>query len=163
MSESANKEARDALLGQSDAGSAFRKGGSKRIRPRRVFVVDDEPSIACSLAEILSLQGHEVLHFSDPRNALTALRTQSPDLLITDIHMPPMCGMDLAFIVLSMWPRSPVLFLSATADRMEIEGRFGSTEHIRTRMKPCNPLVLIADVEELLALTQSEWKASSTR
>jgi DNA-binding response OmpR family regulator len=125
--------------------------------------VDDEPSIASSLAEILTLEGHEVLYFSDPLNALTSLRAQSPGLLITDIQMPPMCGMDLALTVLSMWPRSPVLFLSATADRMEIDARFGSTERVRTRMKPCDPLDLIADVEELLALTQREWEASGAR
>jgi PleD family two-component response regulator len=54
-----------------------------------VFVVDDEPAIATTLAMILNSSGFSANAFTDPREALRFAETQCPDFLITDVVMPP--------------------------------------------------------------------------
>jgi CheY-like chemotaxis protein len=61
-----------------------------------VFVVDDESVIASSLARILELHGYSATPFSSAREALAAARLQAPDLLISDVVMPCLSGVDLA-------------------------------------------------------------------
>ena len=62
----------------------------------RIFVVDDESIIASSLQLILMSQGFDAHSFADPLAALNAARSKSPDLLITDVMMPQMTGIELA-------------------------------------------------------------------
>lgn len=134
--------------GSAGLGQTIRE--SRYCRPH-VFVVDDEPTIAYSLAEILTDLGYVVARFCDPLEALAFVKQQPPDLLITDVQMPYMCGIDLAVAVTSIWPQCPVLFLSANLNPAHIDQTFGPTRRIRSRNKPCNLTVLIADVGELLA------------
>jgi DNA-binding response OmpR family regulator len=51
-------------------------------KQRRIFVVDDEPIIATTLALILRRKGFDAVHFTDPFEALKACHLDSPDLLI---------------------------------------------------------------------------------
>src|SRR3984885_2350010 len=53
-----------------------------------IFVVDDEPVIASSLAAILQMNGFSARFFTCPLEALTAARSIAPDLLISDVAMP---------------------------------------------------------------------------
>ncbi len=62
----------------------------------RVFVVDDEPAITFTLAAILRLNGYDVQSFVNPLEALEAIAGNRPDLLISDVMMPEMSGVDLA-------------------------------------------------------------------
>jgi CheY-like chemotaxis protein len=50
----------------------------------RIFVVDDEPVIASSLAAILRMNGFSARFFTSPLEALAAARSESPDLVISD-------------------------------------------------------------------------------
>jgi FixJ family two-component response regulator len=59
----------------------------------RIFVVDDAPLIASSIADILRLSGLSATSFTDPLEALAAA---SPDFLIADIYMPGLSGIELA-------------------------------------------------------------------
>jgi CheY-like chemotaxis protein len=54
----------------------------------RIFVVDDEPVIASSLAAILRMNGFSAKFFTCPLEALAAARFESPDLVIADVAMP---------------------------------------------------------------------------
>jgi CheY-like chemotaxis protein len=62
----------------------------------RIFVVDDEPVIASSLAAILQMNGFSARFFTCPLEALAAARSESPDLVISDVSMPGLSGVDLA-------------------------------------------------------------------
>src|ERR1700689_1609725 len=69
------------------------------VSPRSVsciFVVDDEPVIASSLAAILRMNGFSARFFTCPLKALAAARSESPDFLISDVAMPGISGIDLA-------------------------------------------------------------------
>jgi pimeloyl-ACP methyl ester carboxylesterase len=62
----------------------------------RVFVVDDEPVIASTLAAILKLHGYSATSFTSPLEALAVARSKAPDLLISDVAMRGVSGIDLA-------------------------------------------------------------------
>ena len=81
----------------------------------RVFVVDDEPMIVQTIAAILYNEGYEAIPFADGAMALSAAAEESPDLLITDVMMPDMNGVDLAIHFNNLYPQCSVLLFSAAA------------------------------------------------
>jgi len=88
----------------------------------RIFVVDDEPVIASTLATILQMNGFSAKFFTRPLEALVAARSKAPDLLISDITMPGISGVDLAIQMKAQYPRCKVLLFSgqpATLDLLE--------------------------------------------
>ncbi|UAW97414.1 response regulator [Halopseudomonas nanhaiensis] len=66
------------------------------LRPRRVLVADDNPDIAATVADILRLEGHEVIMAHDGSAALAAYEEHIPDAAVLDIGMPGMRGDDVA-------------------------------------------------------------------
>src|SRR5262245_40157229 len=64
-------------------------------RPPRILVVDDERSIRELLAIVLRREGYEVLRAENGRGAVAALEREPVDLLISDIKMPDMSGVDV--------------------------------------------------------------------
>ncbi len=65
------------------------------IPPQRILLVDDEEQMREILYEALSLMGHEVETASDGQKAVEKVRSMELDLVITDIHMPRMDGIQL--------------------------------------------------------------------
>ena len=63
-------------------------------RPR-ILIVDDEPEMVESCQRILGRAGYRCLTTTDPREALARLETERPDLLLTDLKMPGVDGMEL--------------------------------------------------------------------
>jgi two-component system CheB/CheR fusion protein len=64
--------------------------------PRRFLVVDDNVDSAESLAELLSLNGHEVRTSHDGADALRAAQAQRPDVILLDIGLPQLDGYEVA-------------------------------------------------------------------
>ncbi|UCD51023.1 MAG: response regulator, partial [Phycisphaerales bacterium] len=62
---------------------------------RSVFFVDDDPGVRRVVTRILRESGIKVVCFDDPVTCLVELRSQRCDLLITDLKMPEMDGMEL--------------------------------------------------------------------
>ena len=61
-----------------------------------IFVVDDEPLIASTTAEILRMNGYSAIAFTDSHDALAAVSRGCPRLVIADLKMPGLSGLDLA-------------------------------------------------------------------
>jgi CheY-like chemotaxis protein len=96
--------------------------GGRRFRGR-VMVVEDEPMVAAFMRELLEGWGLEVVV---PTDALSALRwfddpAQQVDLLITDLTMPQLGGLDLAHHVGVLRPQLPVLLYSGDADAVDAD------------------------------------------
>ena len=59
------------------------------------MIVDDEPGVRALLRDTLSIAGFEVIEASDGMSALTLLRSNKPALMVIDINMPLMDGLNL--------------------------------------------------------------------
>jgi DNA-binding NtrC family response regulator len=81
----------------------------------RIFVVDDEFIIASTLATILQRNGFDAVFFTEPLAVLPAARVQPPDLLIADVVMPALSGIDLAIALKEEFPDCKVLLFSGQA------------------------------------------------
>jgi CheY-like chemotaxis protein len=64
-----------------------------------VFIVDDEQVIADTLTTILQKNGFTATYFTDPLEALVAARNEAPDLILSDVMMPGLSGVELAMAI----------------------------------------------------------------
>jgi len=117
-----------------------------------VFVVDDESVIASTLAIILRHEGFDARSFTAPLEALQAARYDTPDLLLSDVIMPVMSGIDLAIQVQRQCPDCRVLRFSghaATSDLLKAARADGHDFDLLP--KPAHPTDLLRAIQEALA------------
>ena len=81
----------------------------------RVLVVDDEPQILRALSINLRARGYEVIATADGRQALAAAATSPPDLVILDLGLPDLDGVEVIG-GLRGWTTVPILVLSGRSD-----------------------------------------------
>jgi CheY-like chemotaxis protein len=81
-----------------------------------VLLVDDEPLVRASTADMLTELGYEVVEADSGSDALALIDVRVPDLVITDHLMPGLSGTDLALILAEERPGLPVLIVSGYAD-----------------------------------------------
>jgi two-component system response regulator MprA len=82
----------------------------------RVLVVDDEPAVRESLGRTLRFEGYEVAEAADGVDALAAVQSRGPDLVILDVMMPRMDGLEACRRLRSAQQHLPVLMLTARDD-----------------------------------------------
>lgn len=88
-----------------------------------ILVVDDEPLIAQTFARSLTAKGYTVRATSSPHDALTLLETASYDLIICDLMMPEMTGMELFARIEQARPELAARFMFATGGAFSEEAR----------------------------------------
>lgn len=83
-----------------------------------VLAVDDDPAVLAALTALLEAEGLTVVPLDDPQRFWATLEDCAPDLLILDLDMPGVTGLDLCRVVRghARWSQLPVLFLTATTD-----------------------------------------------
>lgn len=81
----------------------------------RILVVDDEPSVADALRLILEDQGYSVVVATTGREGIEQARASSFNLVITDLRLPDMTGLDVLKILCEQDPRCPAILISAHA------------------------------------------------
>ncbi len=84
----------------------------------KVLLVDDDTTLRRTLGIGLRAEGHEVLIAADGRSALQALREDRPDLVVLDLGLPDLDGMEV-LRQLRAWSTTPVVVLSARAESEE--------------------------------------------
>jgi CheY-like chemotaxis protein len=115
----------------------------------RVFVVDDEPVVASTTTTILQLNGYEARSFVNPLEALEAARTLAPDLVIADVVMPGLSGIDLAVRLKELCPTCKVLLLSGQAKTTDLlEAARGQGHDFAVLAKPIHPTDLLARIKD---------------
>jgi CheY-like chemotaxis protein len=93
------------------------------VSKRRVIVVDDEKVLATSLALILNQAGFETHAMFSGEEAIDSLGRIQPDMLITDVILPGMTGIETAIITRSKLPECKILLFSGqaiTADLLQM-------------------------------------------
>jgi CheY-like chemotaxis protein len=84
-----------------------------------ILFVDDDACMREVMAMILDEEGYEVVTASDGFDALASLRANTPDLIISDLHMPRMSGFELLTIVRWRFPVIPVIAISGAHEQDE--------------------------------------------
>jgi len=123
----------------------------ERTNGQLVYVVDDEPIIASTLAAIIKTQGFEATFFNHPLDALKAAEMVAPDLLLSDVIMPGMTGVELAIHIRQMHPECKVVLLSgqgATGDLIDKALNDGHQFDVLT--KPLHPSRVLDAMRRLL-------------
>jgi len=82
--------------------------------PFRVLVVDDEPNLARSLAELLRDEGYEVQQAEDGAAALDRLCASPVDVIVSDVMMPKVDGYTLVETIRARGDPTPVILMSAS-------------------------------------------------
>jgi DNA-binding NtrC family response regulator len=81
----------------------------------RILMVDDNLAFLKPMGQLLSAKGHDATTVGTAEEAQELLRSESCDILITDVSMEPMGGMDLLMMVQEECPDVPVIMLTAFA------------------------------------------------
>lgn len=118
----------------------------------RVYVVDDEKIITNTLTTILAQHGYSSIGFTNPLEALEAATTQPPAVLIADVIIPEVDGIELAIEFTSRFPDCKVLLLSGqvvTTDLLETARERGYDFPVVA--KPIHPVDLLAAIGNLTA------------
>jgi CheY-like chemotaxis protein len=82
----------------------------------RLLVIDDEPLLGETLADLLRLLGHEAVVVTSGEAGLARLQAEHFDLVMTDLGMPGMSGWDVAQAVKTHRPQLPVILVSGWGD-----------------------------------------------
>jgi putative two-component system response regulator len=86
----ANSE--DPATSKTEAGSEKGMGLWPVRRPARILVVDDQPTIAGLMSQMLTMNGYEVVTAADAQQAEAEVREKAPDLILSDVRMPGKSG-----------------------------------------------------------------------
>ena len=126
------------------------QGAPEAYRPV-VMVVDDESIIADTLAEILTRSGYAGVAEYDGDSALETALLMPPEMLITDVVLPGMSGIELAITIRRIFPDCKIILFSgqaSTADLLAAARQDG--HHFTLLNKPLHPQDLLARVSENL-------------
>ena len=116
-----------------------------------VLVADDETHIVQVLALKFRNAGHEVIEASDGEQALQLARECMPDVIVTDVQMPFMNGIELASSMLEDPRLSELPVLVLTARGWSMDESLQALSNVRTVLsKPFSPREVLAEVEHLM-------------
>ncbi len=115
---------------------------------RTILVVDDEPRIVQIARDYLERAGFRVLTAGDGRSVLATARSARPDLIVLDLALPGMDGLDVAR-ALRRESEVPIIMLTARADEADrlVGLELGADDYI---VKPFSPKELVARVRAVL-------------
>jgi signal transduction histidine kinase len=113
----------------------------------RVVIVDDDCEVSLSLQKIIEISGYEAFTFDNACDALSFLGDHDVDLVLTDIRMPGMDGIDLMNNVLALKPDIPVILMTAFVDiDLTVTAiKIGAFDFI---IKPYDPAYMLRIVEK---------------
>lgn len=127
--------------------------------PRRILVVDDEANARTALAEILRLEGYAIETAADGRAALECFADFEPDLVLTDVMMPVMNGLELLEHVRADHPDVPVVLMAAREPKPAARARCQGGVCL---LKPLDVDELLAVLERALRRRNATASAAAT-
>jgi len=116
----------------------------------KILVVDDEIGICRNVEKILAKNNYDVIHVQSAKEALEKMATETFSLLLSDIVMPEMDGIELLKLTKEQWPLTKVMMMTAYAstDTAMKAIRLGAEDYVP---KPFTPDGLRDKVEGILA------------
>ena len=121
----------------------------------RILVVDDDPMMHQILKATIQAEGYEFLLSPNGKGALAIAIAEKPDLIILDVNMPDMNGMEVCRAIKSEPAAKKIPVIMLTGEAREIVSRvegldLGAEDYL---FKPISPRVLVARIKSLLKLT----------
>jgi DNA-binding response OmpR family regulator len=117
---------------------------------KTILVVDDDPQVLDLMAEILSDEGYRVLRASDGRRAMTTIRQEAVDLMVTDLIMPEQEGVETITQLKREYPSVRVIAISGAAEGayLKLAELLGANAVLR---KPFAPAELVSRIRSVLS------------
>ncbi len=115
----------------------------------RILVVDDEPGVLNAFREMLTGLGHDVVTATDGETALDRVRDSSPDVVVSDVCMPGMSGLDLFRNIQLVNPRLPLIIMTGqgTMETAIEATKLGAFDY---QLKPFEPEAMVGVIERAL-------------
>ncbi len=129
---------------------------------KQILVVDDEERIRQSLTGVLKDEGYEVAQAKDGAQALKQIETDSPDLVLLDIWMPGMDGMETLEKIKAQIPNLPVIMISGHGNiELAVKGtKLGAFDFIE---KPLSLEKVLLSIQHALAFSKLEQENLALR
>ena len=125
----------------------------------KVLVVDDEPALLSTISYNLRREGHEVVTAGDGAQAVEVARRERPDLIVLDLMLPRMDGLDACRTIRQSPAASlrtvPILMLTAKADEVDkvVRLEMGADDYVT---KPFSMRELLARIKAMLRRSQMD-------
>ncbi len=116
------------------------------MAPLRVLLVEDDDDNRELMAEVLAASGFEVVSAASGRDGLRSLAERSVDVIVTDVGMPGMGGLELASAAKRVAPSVPIIVVTGWAERDDISS---AREVDAVLVKPVDPDVLAQAVSDV--------------
>jgi CheY-like chemotaxis protein len=118
----------------------------------RIFVVDDNKIIATTLEVILRHEGYSTTSYTNPLDALAAAVINPPDMLLSDVMMPELSGVELAMRFKIIAPDCKILLFSGQAQALDLlEPARINGFRFPLLQKPVHPATLIQEIKRRIA------------
>lgn len=119
-----------------------------------ILIIDDSIPEQHSMRRILTLNGYDVLTASNGKEGLQHLKTTSPDVIVSDVFMPEMEGLETVMAIKEQAPHIPVILMSGSLNDLyrDIGLKLGAYQ---TLAKPFDSSELIDIVEAACLLSHS--------
>ena len=130
---------------------AFEAAGDRQLAtsPTRILVVDDEPLIADTIVQILNRNGFIAEAAYGGREAIDCARLTSPELILSDVLMPHIDGVEAAITIQKFLPGTRIVLFSGQAATVEILARARTRGyHFELLAKPLHPTQLIKHLRQ---------------
>ena len=118
---------------------------------RQILIADDDPAIRDVLRIALGQNGFDVVEVGDGAAAVTAFHNDVPDLIVLDIMMPEMDGLEVCRVI-RRTSQVPILFLTAQGDEIDrvVGLELGADDYVS---KPFSPREVVARIRAILKRT----------
>lgn len=124
------------------------------MEPKSILVVDDDPAFRAAVRRVLIGAGYRVFEAQDGTKAQTVLKSERPDIVVTDIIMPDGDGIELINAVRWRYPTMRILAISGrgamgSLDLLKLASMVGADA---TLSKPLAPEDLLSKTADLIAM-----------
>ncbi|MCH9853335.1 MAG: response regulator [Alphaproteobacteria bacterium] len=138
------------LMAKKQEPNAITSSSQKILKERnKIMLADDEPAVRYFTAKLLRKYGYEVVEVEDGLSAMKIAKAEMPDLLVTDMRMPRMDGMQLTTEIKKLNANLPVICISGFV-RDETFAKIAQLPHVAFISKPYSADQFKKMLEELL-------------
>jgi DNA-binding response OmpR family regulator len=128
----------------------------------KILIVEDEPDMVLGLKDNFEFEGYEVLTATDGQSGLERARSQKPDLLILDIMLPRLSGLEVCKMLRSEGFDAPIVMLTARGQEIDkvVGLELGADDYVT---KPFSIRELLARVRAILRRAEGKKRLSRYR